>query len=34
LTLSFAAHNTTHRTAPEEEQLAQIIPVAAAGAGR
>jgi len=32
--LSFAAHKPSHRATPEEEQLAQIIPVAAANAGR
>lgn len=34
MALRFAAPKPTHRAAPEEEQLAQIIPVAAAGAGR
>lgn len=33
-TLSFAAHRPTHRQTQEEEQMAQIIPVAATGAGR
>ena len=32
--LSFAAHRPAHRAAPQEEELAQIIPVAAAGSGR
>ena len=34
VTLNFTAHNPTHRAAPDKGQLAQIIPVAAAGAGR
>ena len=32
--LSFAAHRPAHRAAPHEIELAQIIPVAAAGSGR
>ena len=30
--LSFAAHKPAHRAAPQEEELAQIIPVTAVGA--
>lgn len=33
-TVRFPAHNPRHRIAPEESQVAQIIPVAVAGAGR
>ncbi len=32
--LHYPAHNPGHRAAPREPQLAQIIPVAKAGAGR
>jgi len=31
-TLCFAAHNPTHRAAPQEKELAQAIPVTAVGA--
>ena len=34
MTFEYPAHNASHRAAPREPQLAQIIPVAAAGAGR
>ena len=34
VSLHYPTHNPGHRAAPQEPQLAQIIPVAKAGAGR
>ena len=34
VSLHYPTHNPGHRAAPQEPQVAQIIPVAAAGAGR
>jgi len=34
VSLNYPAHNPSHRASPQEPQRAEIIPVAAAGAGR
>ena len=34
VSLHYAAHSRGHRAAPQEPQLAQVVPVATEGAGR